>query len=156
MNAVKLLVAAAVIAFIVIKVTAKPDPITFNGVVYEYAESREINKVVNYFFTPGGNDIRQSVRFLQIVDMTDSGIPLEAVAVVKNQMTATMQLKLLEGSDDRYFGMFQGRQPIYAIAKGRKILIYTTVSSAGATRASYQAGAHDLLDKLETVLLGRQ
>lgn len=156
MNAVKILVVTAVTLFLVFKLTDKPDPIRFDDYTYEYSEKREINKVVNIFFTPGGKRVTQSFRFLQIVDMSDPDIPEQAVSIVIKQMVVTMSLKLLEGTDNRYFGMFQGKQAVYAIAKGRKVLIYTRVVSPDVKPAQLRANAHDMLDRMEAVILARQ
>ncbi len=129
------------------------DPIEFNGEIYSYSDSFQRGKVKNIFFTPGGVKSSSSTSYMQILDFNDSSISESNIKLLRQQLSATMALKPLEDEVGRYFGMFRGVQPMYAVEKGRTFLIFSTEEGLKGNEESLREEANEVLDKLDNVLL---
>ena len=110
-------VVIAIAVFFIFKNHRDYDPLYFNNSTFNYVESTNNSKVSNHFFTPDGIDVKKSSEVIQITDVSHPELTKNQVNIVRNQIMTTMDLQPINGRNNRYFGMFDNRHPIYAIER---------------------------------------
>jgi len=149
------LVAAAVVALGVVayeKISnASYEPIVFMGQTYLHAEDNEVNEVQNHFFTPDGAAIDEVDEFIQISKYDHPDLTPRHVGMVQQQVIRGFRLHALEGSEDRFFGLFQSTLPVYGFMKPDAFLLKVGPEQRDADAAALRAAAGPPLDELSGI-----
>ncbi len=93
------------------------EPIVFMGEMYFHVEDNEVNKVENHMFTPGGVPVEETDEFIQISKYDHPDLTAQQVGIVQKQVIASFRLRALDGSQDRFFGLFDRSVPVYGFMK---------------------------------------
>ena len=127
------------------------EPIVFMGETYLHVEDNEVNKVENHMFTPGGVDVAETGRFIQISKYDHPDLTAEQVHRVQQQVIRSFGLRPLEGSEDRFFGVFDGTVPVYGYMKPDAFVLKIGPKHPAADREALRAGAGSRIDELSRV-----
>jgi hypothetical protein len=114
-------------------------PIVFMGETYMHVEDTEVNKVENHMYTPGGVDIAETGEFTQISNYDHPDLPAQQVRRVQQQVTRSFSLQAVEGSQNRFFGIFEGTVPVYGYMKADAFLLEVGPKDSAANRESLRA-----------------
>ncbi|MFW2389943.1 MAG: hypothetical protein ACN4G0_16510 [Polyangiales bacterium] len=134
------------------KLTSKSyAPIDFMGETYLHVEDNEVNKVANHMYTPGGVDIAETGEFIQISKYGHPDLTAQQVRRVQQQVTRSFSLQAVDGSRDRFFGIFEGTVPVYGYMKADAFLLKVGPKDPTANRESLRADSGARIDALSRV-----
>ena len=149
------LVAAAIIALGLVAYkklsNASYEPIVFMGVTYEHVEDNAVNKVQNHFFTPGRAALDEAEEFIQISKYGHPDLTPQQVRLVQNQVIKSFGLRALDGSEDRFFGLFRGRTPVYGYMRPDAFVLKVGPEYREADGEALRATAGAAIDELARV-----
>ena len=153
MDRTKTLLAGAailVLGFVVYKALSSQsfEPIPFMGEQYTHVETTEVNKVENHFFTPGGVDVNEAGRFIQISKYDHPDLTADQVSRVQAQVTTSFALQAIEGYEDRFFGLYRGTVPVYGYMRADAFVLHVGPSVGNADDAELLAAAAARIDDL--------
>lgn len=152
------LVAAAVIALSLVAYRklshASYEPIVFMGTTYEHVEDNEVNKVQNHFFTPGRTALDEAEEFIQVSKYSHPDLTPRQVRLVQTQVIESFGLRALDGSEDRFFGLFRGRTPVYGYMRPDAFLLKVGPEHREADGEALGAAAGAAVDELSRVSKG--
>jgi len=159
MDGIKILLAGAaviVVGFFAYKAlsNSRYEPILFMGEQYTHVEKTEVNKVENHFFTPGGVDVNDSGRFIQISKYDHPDLTADMVSRVQAQVISGFALRALPGSDDRFFGLFRGTVPVYGYMRADAFVLHAGPNQANPDNAALLADAAARIDELSGIPTG--
>jgi len=124
------------------------EPIVFMGETYFHVEDNEVNKVENHMFTPGGVPVDETDEFIQISKYDHPDLAPQQVDIVQRQVISSFRLRALEGSRDRFFGLFEDTVPVYGYMKADAFVLKVGPKDAAADHDALRAGAGGRIDAL--------
>jgi hypothetical protein len=127
------------------------EPIAFMGATYEHVEDNEVNKVENHFFTPGGVAVAGADEFIQISKYDYPDLTPQQVRLVQKQVINSFGLQAVEGSDDRFFGVFEGTVPVYGHMRADAFVIKVGPQHRAANVEALRTTAGVRIDELSRV-----
>lgn len=159
MDRIKILLAGAaiiVVGFVAYKALSNPryEPILFMGEQYTHVEKTEVNKVENHFFTPGGIDVNDAGRFIQVSKYDHPDLTADMVSRVQTQVIASFALRAVPGSDDRFFGLYRGTVPVYGYMRADAFVLHAGPEQGNADEAALLAAAAARIDELSGIPTG--
>lgn len=126
-------------------------PIVFMGDTYLHVEDNEVNKVENHMFTPGGVPVDETDEFIQISKYDHPDLTPQQVGIVQKQVISSFRLRALEGSQDRFFGLFDRSVPVYGYMKADAFVLKVGPKDLAADLEALRAGAGVRIDALSSV-----
>lgn len=153
-NKVYLVVVALVVVGLLAynKLSSKSyEPIVFMGETYFHADDNEVNKVENHMFTPGGVPMEETDEFIQISKYDHPDLTAPQVGIVQKQVISTFRLRALEGSQDRFFGLFNRSVPVYGYMKADAFVLKVGPKDLEADHDALRARAGVQLNELASV-----
>jgi len=153
-NKVYLVVIALVVAGLLAynKLSSRSyEPIVFMGETYFHVEDNEVNKVENHMFTPGGVPVDETDEFIQISKYDHPDLTPQQVGIVQKQVISSFRLRALEGSQDRFFGLFDRSVPVYGYMKADAFVLKVGPKDLAADLEALRAGAGVRVDALSSV-----
>jgi len=153
-NKVYLVVIALVVAGLLAynKLSSRSyEPIVFMGETYFHVEDNEVNKVENHMFTPGGVPVDETDEFIQISKYDHPDLTPQQVGIVQKQVISSFRLRALEGSQDRFFGLFDRSVPVYGYMKADAFVLKVGPKDLAADLEALRAGAGVRIDALSSV-----
>ncbi len=126
-------------------------PIVFMGETYLHADDNEVNKVENHMFTPGGVPMAETEEFIQISKYDHPDLTAQQVGIVQKQVISSFRLKALDGSQDRFFGLFDRSVPVYGYMKADAFVFKVGPKDLAADLEALRAGAGVQVDALAGV-----
>ncbi|MGB3050628.1 MAG: hypothetical protein WBB42_06490 [Polyangiales bacterium] len=127
------------------------EPIIFMGEKYTHVEKTEVNKVENHFFTPGGVDVNEAGRFIQISKYDHVDLTADQVSRVQHQVITSFALRAVEGYDDRFFGLYRGSVPVYGYMGADAFVLHVGPEQINADNAEVRAAAAARIDELSRI-----
>ncbi|NNE17552.1 MAG: hypothetical protein HKN10_03640 [Myxococcales bacterium] len=127
------------------------EPIVFMGQTYLHAEDNEVNKVENHMYTPGGVPMAETEEFIQISKYDHPDLTAQQVSVVQRQVINSFRLQALEGSQDRFFGLFDRSVPVYGYMKADAFVFKVGPNDPAADHQALRAGAGARIDALSSI-----
>lgn len=127
------------------------DPIVFMGDEYTHVEKTEVNTVENHFFTPGGVDVNEAGRFIQISKYDHPDLTADQVGRVRQQVITSFALRPIEGYDDRFFGLYRGSVPVYGYMGADAFVLHVGPTQSDADEAELLAAAAARVDELSRI-----
>lgn len=152
----KILLAGAVIigvGFVAYKTLSSQsyEPIVFMGEQYAHVEKTEVNKVENHFFTPGGVDVNEAGRFIQISKYDHADLTVDQVSRVQAQVITSFALQALDGYDDRFFGLYRGTVPVYGFMRTDAFVLHVGPEQSNSDEAALRGAAAARIDELSRI-----
>lgn len=126
-------------------------PIVFMGETYLHVEDNEVNKVENHMFTPAGVPMPETDAFIQISKYDHPDLTAQQVAIVQQQVISSFRLRALEGSQDRFFGLFDRSVPVYGYMKADAFVLKVGPTDPAPDLEALRAGAGMRVDALASV-----
>ena len=127
------------------------EPIAFMGATYEHVEDNEVNKVENHFFTPGGVAVAGADEFIQISKYDHPDLTPQQVRIVQKQVINSFGLRAVEGSDERFFGVFKSTVPVYGHMRADAFVIKVGPQHRAADVEALRTTAGVRIDELSRV-----
>jgi hypothetical protein len=127
------------------------EPIVFMGETYFHVEDNEVNKVENHMFTPGGVPVDETDEFIQISKYDHPDLTPQQVGIVQKQVISSFRLRALEGSQDRFFGLFDRSVPVYGYMKADAFVLKVGPKDLAADLEALRARAGVRIDALSSV-----
>jgi len=150
-----LLAGAAVIVVGLVAYKMRPsksyEPIIFMDEQYSHVDMTEVNKVENHFFTPGGVGASEAGRFIQISKYDHPDLTADQVSRVQSQVIRSFGLRAVEGSENRFFGVFQGSVPVYGYMGANAFVIKVGPKESVADERELLAAAAVRIDELSEI-----
>jgi hypothetical protein len=125
-------------------------PIVFMGERYQHVEDNEVNKVENHMFTRGGVPVDESDEFIQISKYDHPDLTAQQVGIVQKQVISSFRLQALDGSQDRFFGLFDRSVPVYGYMKADAFVLKVGPKDLAADLEALRAGAGVRIDALSS------
>ena len=125
--------------------------IVFMGETYQHAEDNEVNKVENHMFTRGGLPVDDSDEFIQISKYDHPDLTPQQVGIVQKQVISSFRLRALEGSRERFFGVFEGTVPVYGYMKADAFVLKVGPKDPAADGDALRASAGARIDGLSSI-----
>ncbi|MBT4762682.1 MAG: hypothetical protein HOO06_13375 [Bdellovibrionaceae bacterium] len=125
-------------------------PIYFQGENFEHAYSKINNKIEIHFFTPDGVALDETDSFIEFIKYDNADLSKQNIETVLNQIKSSMQLRLIDGTADAYFGMFRNVSPIYGI-KLNSLFIIVNKSDYEGDLNSLKGGAMSVTDEMRAL-----
>jgi len=127
------------------------EPIVFMGETFIHVEDNEVNKVENHMFTPGGVPVDETDEFIQVSKYDHPDLTPQQVGIVQKQVISSFRLRALEGSRDRFFGVFEGTVPVYGYMKADAFVLKVGPKDPAADADALRAGAGVQINELASV-----
>jgi hypothetical protein len=154
-NSKTLLVVAVVVALGVLaykKLSTKSyEPIVFLGETYVHVDGNEVNKVENHMFTSGGVALDETDGFIQISKYDDPDLTPQQVRLVQKQVIKSFGLQAVDGSPNRFFGVFRGTVPVYGFMKDDAFVLKVGPQQAAVDSEALRAASGASIDALSRV-----
>ena len=131
--------------------TSRYEPIVFMGETYLHADDNEVNKVENHMYTPGGVPMPETDAFIQISKYDHPDLTAQQVAIVQRQVITSFRLEALEGSENRFFGLFDRSVPVYGYMKSDAFVLKVGPNDPAADSEALRAGAGVRVDALSSI-----
>lgn len=133
----------------------KLDPIYFSGEAYENIETNrsKSNKVVNIYYTPNGESMKSTTKFINIFSAKHPSISESTFQKFKQRSLQTWGLKPIAGSTKRYFGMYKDRLPVHALEKDKVFIIHMVRSINTSVKKDFRSQANQTIDAMDNISL---
>jgi hypothetical protein len=110
-----------------------------------------VNKVENHFYTPGGVDLDEAGRFIQISKYDHADLTADQVSRVQAQVITSFGLQVVQGYDDRFFGLYRGTVPVYGTMGADAFVLHVGPKDTSADKAQLLAAAGARIDELSRI-----
>ena len=129
------------------------DPILFAGDSYVHVETSEVINIPSYFLTREGVELEEVDKYFQIAHLTPGGYDERQILSMRKRLFGTLDLSPFHGQENRFFGMFRDRYPIYAVHRDGMFIIFVHRRGFGPDPVILRVEAGDILDKLERLAI---
>ncbi len=145
--------AIIVVGFVAYKMLSSQryEPVIFMGEEYAHVEKTEVNKVENHFFTPGGVDLDEAGRFIQISKYDHADLTTDQVSRVQAQVITSFGLQAVQGYDDRFFGLYRRTVPVYGTMGADAFVLHVGPKDTNVDKAQLLAAAGARIDELSRI-----